>query len=263
MNDKPTEPVILAIRKLICAIIATKMEFGLSINVNSEIPIGAGLGSSGAFSVALAGALYLLKHGSLSHKDIYDLAWDAERIFHGPGASGIDHRMSTYGGFCLFNGSFDKIVGSPFRSTYIINTKIAKKSTRELIDCVAQFRDDDLIAFDALIDRVNKWILTICGTTFNLNSAALWKSYIKDNQALLEQIGVSTREISCICRDLWEDYQMAAKLTGAGGGGCIVVFVDGEGDYTERIGQVAQRYLPKAEVREIKLSTPGILVEHD
>ena len=67
---------------------------GLEVSVSSDIPIGAGLGSSAAFSVALCGAFLafrkLTKKESHVHfilqenmDEICQGAFNAEKIFHG------------------------------------------------------------------------------------------------------------------------------------------------------------------------------------
>jgi len=77
----------------------------LSISFQSELPIGAGLGSSASFAVATVSALLLL-NGEIApdqkqwREENYDLvngwAFQAERIVHGT-PSGIDNSVSTYG----------------------------------------------------------------------------------------------------------------------------------------------------------------------
>ena len=96
----------------------------LNISIESDIPIGAGLGSSAALSVCLsAGLLTVLdvrescsacKNTSLQTncarkeeismerlKLICDFAYISEQIIHGR-PSGIDNTASTYGGFIQF-----------------------------------------------------------------------------------------------------------------------------------------------------------------
>lgn len=68
----------------------------LSLTVTSTIPRAAGLGSSGAFCVAIAGALYQLQYGRIIDDDIFQLAMEGERFFHGS-PSGLDHFTSIHG----------------------------------------------------------------------------------------------------------------------------------------------------------------------
>ena len=87
----------------------------VSVKVQSDIPIGAGLSSSASLSVCLVTAL-LLQQGLITnpHKDSSEQGWleedlelinkwafQGEKIMHGR-PSGIDNSMATYGlYFCV------------------------------------------------------------------------------------------------------------------------------------------------------------------
>lgn len=78
-----------------------------SVQVSSELPVGAGLGSSASFSVCIA-ALLLLHYGIISDCEAYknketinNWAFLAEKVIHGT-PSGIDNTMSTFGGLMAY-----------------------------------------------------------------------------------------------------------------------------------------------------------------
>jgi mevalonate kinase len=84
---------------------------GVQAYVTSHLPIGAGLGSSAAFSASLAAAL-MIWHGHSEEKALEDLyvreefttkvnlwAFRAEKLIHG-NPSGIDNCVATYGLLC-------------------------------------------------------------------------------------------------------------------------------------------------------------------
>ena len=107
----------------------------LQIYIESDIPIGAGLGSSAALSVCLSAGLLTIQdlkkarndnslidtmtNGCINEKRlklICDFAYISEQILHGR-PSGIDNTASTYGGLIEFHNSkvchdnnFQKIV---------------------------------------------------------------------------------------------------------------------------------------------------------
>ncbi len=75
----------------------------LKVTINSHLPVGMGLGSSAAYSVALVAALFDIMDvvfGNEEEKKRITNAWafQAERIMHGT-PSGIDNSISTFGIF--------------------------------------------------------------------------------------------------------------------------------------------------------------------
>lgn len=62
--------------------------------IESDIPIGAGMGSSAAFAVALSA----FKVGELNLEKINKFAYKLEKGLHG-NPSGVDNTIVTYGGF--------------------------------------------------------------------------------------------------------------------------------------------------------------------
>eukprot|EP01084_Bolivina_argentea_P258780 436427_1 len=93
---------------------------GILIDVQSNIPIGAGLGSSAAWSTALSGAVYYYYKYITTHqrvnkmdkmdikcmKEVWNLAYELEKINHGT-PSGIDNTTSVYGGYIKFKNKKD------------------------------------------------------------------------------------------------------------------------------------------------------------
>ena len=67
---------------------------GLEITINSDIPVGVGLGSSSACCVAATASISGLFH-KLSHEEIINLAIDAEKTIFAD-TSGADSTVCTY-----------------------------------------------------------------------------------------------------------------------------------------------------------------------
>lgn len=92
-----------------CLSVSIYLAFGACcsarITVNSQLPIGAGLGSSAAFCVCTAAGALISSEAIRSEQgklapDALDLinswAFEAEKLIHG-NPSGIDNCISTYG----------------------------------------------------------------------------------------------------------------------------------------------------------------------
>ncbi|MDP8906663.1 MAG: hypothetical protein M3M88_04005, partial [Thermoproteota archaeon] len=74
----------------------------MTICIDSEIPIGGGLGSSSAFCVALTGALYYNSDNKPDKKFICDKSVEVERVIN-KDTSGVDCSICTYGGLGIYN----------------------------------------------------------------------------------------------------------------------------------------------------------------
>ena len=85
--------ILVAINKRLTA---SRSQNG-KIEITSEIPIGAGMGSSAAFSVATSA----VKLGKIDLEKINEMAYKMEKKFHG-NPSGADNTICTYGGFLWY-----------------------------------------------------------------------------------------------------------------------------------------------------------------
>ena len=74
---------------------------GFELNIDSEIPVGAGMGSSGALSVSMLGALNIFAKKPLDKKIINEIAFLCEQKKHGR-PSGGDNSTSCFGGLVWF-----------------------------------------------------------------------------------------------------------------------------------------------------------------
>jgi len=143
----------------------------LEILVNSEIPIGAGLGSSAAYSIAVGGALYLGVHmvvGNLAELElahvrqkVRDYADVMERLIH-TNPSGVDVAISLNGGMLKFvKGQTPaenqiKLIESPQASAVemiLVNTNKPRNS-KSTIEAVMRLRDNENDRFKAIMDQM-------------------------------------------------------------------------------------------------------------
>ena len=74
---------------------------GLRIKINSQFPIGCGMGSSAAFAVAITAAVFKFVNYSWNLEKINQIAYEIEKRQHG-NPSGGDNTVSAYGGFLWY-----------------------------------------------------------------------------------------------------------------------------------------------------------------
>ena len=196
---------------------------GIEIIVESDIPLGVGLGSSSACCVAGAAAVSRLFEETSKEK-ILELAIEAEKtIFQN--TSGADCTVCTYGGIMEYDKKhgFAKIESEPNFHLVIANSNI-EHSTESVVAEVKQFKEENEAEFSNLCDKESKLVEDVLQLLKNNNNKELGQKIIQ-NQKYLETIGVSNEKLRDMIQ-VGQKSSFGAKITGAGGGGCIFALVD-------------------------------------
>ncbi|KAB2006430.1 hypothetical protein ES319_D11G344100v1 [Gossypium barbadense] len=216
-----------------------------TVTVSSELPVGAGLGSSAAYCVSLSAALLALSDSvklDVSQKGwstfneseaelVNKWAFEGEKIIHGK-PSGVDNSVSTFGNVIKFKSGVMTRVNSnmPLRML-ITNTKVGR-DTKALVANVSarKSRHPDamcsvLNAIEAISDEWSTIIQShaVDDLYLSANEEKLGE-LMEMNQGLLLSIGVSHASIENVLQTSMK-YKLASKLTGAGGGGCVLTLL--------------------------------------
>lgn len=146
---------------------------GFTIHVSSQIPTGAGLGSSAAYAVCLAGALLVLS--GRVHPDAFKATtkdevrlpavalaskwtYSSEMIMHG-NPSGIDNTTCSYGGVISFKDGHIDTLGTCGLQIMLVNTKVPRStqalvaSVKEKLEKFPEIINPILESMDALAER--------------------------------------------------------------------------------------------------------------
>ena len=196
---------------------------GIKIIVESDIPLGVGLGSSSACCVAGAAAISRLFRKT-SNEEILVLAIEAEKTIF-KNTSGADCTVCTYGGIMEYDkeNGFHKIESKPNFHLVIANSNI-EHSTESVVGEVRQFKEKNEIQFTSLCKKESKLIEEVLELLIENNIEKLGTK-IKENQEYLETIGVSNDKLREMIQ-IGQTESFGAKITGAGGGGCIYALTD-------------------------------------
>jgi len=201
----------------------SKKNVGIEIKIDSEIPAGIGLGSSSACCVAVAASVTGLFE-KLSKEEILKIAIEAERtIFEN--TSGADCSVCTYGGLMEYDmkNGFKKINSKSNFDLVIANSK-QSHFTSEIVENVRRFRENNEDLFASFCDQ-ESIIIQNALVALEKNDLVSLGSLMSKNQDLLERINISTEKLAILIREA-KKTAFGAKITGAGGGGCIIALVD-------------------------------------
>lgn len=210
IRDVLQKPVELAqfVFSLVYETLNLKLTQGIKICVQSDIPIGCGMGSSAATVLSIAHAIAHHLHRELSSELIYRLGLEAENMQHGH-SSGLDLRVSLHGGCILLEDGEMYSRAIPTLPMYLVNTGTPDAGTGECVDAVAhhfktsQIGDD----FAAVTHQMDQALQD--NNLLNVQHA------IHENHRLLSYIGVVPQRVQQFIADV-EAIQGAAKVCGAG-----------------------------------------------
>ncbi|XP_033135605.1 mevalonate kinase isoform X2 [Brassica rapa] len=212
-----------------------------TVIITTELPYGSGLGSSAAFCVALTSALIASSISDKTHREgwcsldetnlelLNKWAFEGEKIIHGK-PSGIDNTVSAYGNMIKFcSGEITRLQSNMPLRMLITNTKVGR-NTKALVSGVSErtVRHPDAMksVFNA-VDSISKELAAIIQSKDQISvteKEESIKELMEINQGLLQSMGVSHSSIDTVIRTTLK-HKLTSKLTGAGGGGCVLTLL--------------------------------------
>lgn len=227
--------------KIVTKALAEKMgvEADVKLFVATEIPIGSGMGSSAAFCVATARALADCFRKKVVDEEVSRMAYGGEKLLHG-NPSGIDNTVSTFGGLIWFKRNLQGGSNTTERlklkkpAEIVIGNSGKQGNTKEMVAAVRARKEKELEKYEGIFKEAEKLVLAARKNLMDYKLEEVGR-LMNENFVLLQEIGVSTKELDKMCKAAVEAGAFGAKLTGAGGGGCMIALCK-EGES----GQVAK-----------------------
>ena len=181
---------------------------GVKIHVQSDIPIGCGMGSSAATILSVMQSVSSYLRLPLSEEKLLQLALEAENMQHGH-SSGVDLRIALKGGCLYIHGEHSEPRMHPELPMYLINTGTPQTSTGQCIEKVAPLFSSELLRneFSAITNAMDAAL-----------QQASWQTMqdtIRHNHQLLTNIGVVPKKVQQFITQV-EVFGGAAKICGAG-----------------------------------------------
>lgn len=194
-------------------------DVGFEVMIESEIPLGAGLGSSAAVVVAAIDAATRELGVVLDTDELAERAFQTEHAVQDGQASRADTFCSATGGAVRVEGDDCQAIEAP-DLPIVIGFDGGAGDTGELVAGVRSLREEYEFAADTV---------EAIGDIVRSGEAALADGDVEElgrlmnfNHGLLSALGVSSRSLDTMVWAARDAEAYGAKLTGAGGGGCIV-----------------------------------------
>jgi mevalonate kinase len=197
---------------------------GAHMTITSEMPVGAGLGTSAAVAVSVVKAYSLLAGLDLSKDECAELGYQVELSVQGR-ASRMDTTTSAIGGALYIDPRREKVYetlkGVEGLRGLVVGYVNREASTGEMVERVKRLRD----AYPEVLNQVIRAV----GEVSKKARKAMESGDVEElgrlmniNHGLLEAMGVSTSRLSQMVYAARAAGALGSKITGAGGGGCIV-----------------------------------------
>ncbi|GGL42898.1 mevalonate kinase [Halarchaeum grantii] len=207
---------------------AGRPQAGFDVEIESDIPLGAGLGSSAAVVVAAVDAATRELGVELAPEEVAEYAYEVEYEVQEGEASRADTFCSAMGGAVRVEGDACETLDAP-DLPFVVGYDGASHDTGALVAGVRALKDE----YDFAEDTVEA-----IGDLVRQGEDALAEGDVAElgrlmdfNHGLLSALGVSARSLDEMVWAARDAGASGAKLTGAGGGGCIVAL--DAGDSTE------------------------------
>ena len=237
------------------SLIKSESTGGLEITINLDIPIGAGLGSSAAITVATIKAASTFNNIKLTHEEIAKLAHQVELEVQ-DSASPIDTTLSTHGGIIYLSRDAEEIIKLNIDNEIpiVIGYTSKRGNTGKQIEAVR-----------LKMEKHPKIMIPILNSMESITNGArealingdqeMIGEFMNINHGLLDAIGVNTEELSKMVFDARKTGAIGSKLTGAGGGGSIIAYCPG------RVDEVVSCINEFENAFKISISRDGVRLE--
>jgi len=213
-------------------------EGGLRITVSSQIPMGSGLGSSASILVAVASACSNALDLRIDSGEIAVMASEGEKKVHLM-PSGVDVNVALHGGAIIYRkGSLPERVKYPEGIGLILGHTGSPRKTGDMVKRVADFAESSRDLFEICLRSLGDITARMSQALAESDMVEVGRMMLL-NHTVLCLLGVSSEALNRLVISAITSNALGAKLTGAGGGGCVVAIAPPgkEREVAEKMGE--------------------------
>lgn len=204
-----------------------KISQKVAIATNSSFSQNYGLGSSSAVTVATVGALSQLFKLKMSKREIFDLSYKIILSLQGVG-SGFDAASAVFGKTLYYVYAGKVIESIKVKSlSLVIGYSGIKADTKTIVKKLGQRYKQNRIEIEEKFIKIAKIVEKARKALINNNYNELGL-LMNQNHKLLKELGVSSDRLDTMIEDALKAGASGAKLSGAGGGDCMIALVSEE-----------------------------------
>ena len=244
---------------------------GFRLTITSEIPLGAGCGSSAAISAGVVAAYASWIGSQAEVAELEQVALDVERRQHGR-PSGVDTAAVFRGGLLWVERREDELLvtaledrGGVGRQLRLYNSGTPEQSTGEVVTVVSQRLAEGAISQDTLVD-LGEQTRNMRGLVVadSVERSPELRDVVRALERGLEDLGIVPETVAAIAREV-EASGGALKVSGAGslsgnGGGLVLVYDPAAGTTGTDLPALAKTGWQHLDA---ELAAPGLYVEVD
>ena len=208
-------------------------DFGFELDVNSDFPIGSGLGGSAVVAAAILGCFNQFRQDRWDHHELAELAYQAERLYHGIEGGWQDQYATVFGGFNFMEFKMDQNVVHPLR----IHDDILLELEESLILCNTGISHNSGSIHknqrrEMKQKEIKKNVQANVALCFEMRNQLLRGELLRFGKSLNQAWNnkkklsseISNNDLDLIYKNALKNGAIGGKLLGAGGGGFYIFY---------------------------------------
>lgn len=206
----------------------------LHIFTESDFPAERGLGSSAAAAGAVIRAILDYYGVSASDDEIFKLTQTAECVAHGR-SSGLDATATAASWPVRFSrGCFERMEIN-MRAWLVLADSGCKGMTRETVEALRSRLESNPVEVGSQLNKLGE-IAAVAEDDLAFGRIENMGKQMTFAHRILADLGISTAKLDALVDAACQHGALGAKLTGGGGGGCVIALADSE-DAAKRVSE--------------------------